>query len=950
MMRAERFMPAWLVLVVCGSVLANDLHVPSDYDTIQAAIDDSNDGDTVIVAPGRYVENIDYKGKAITVRSGAPSDWEVVENTIIDGSEGDGWEIGSCVVFDEGETSNSILEGFTLTRGTGTHAYYEEGRRLRKAPTAGGGILCLHSSPTIRNCNITHNGNRDWQPGEPWNPYDAEVRNGGGIALLGNCQATISSCMIVDNVAEFYGAGILISSNTPETATSKIINCTVANNESFMHTAEERYEVDCWNTKPVISSTIIWPNLDPPPEDDGYGSSNYNRSLLIADASLVTYSCVKDAYILLDDDSIHPDVGYWGAEPCDLTLAGGNIAEGPIFVQPFGVWEDAWDSNYIFPDYHLVGHSTCINAGDPNFAPAPGETDVDGQARVMGGRVDIGADEVVPEIAVIGPTAGDIWTAGSLHVVEWSSYGAGAVDILLSVDGGDSWKTVGSGVVDHGIYLWDISASINSDQCVISVVPNPADANVVTVDSGVFSVWPYHGPASLPRRHGWRADAGERYGPESGCVKWKFETAGPVTAAVTVGREIKKTTKAYIACEDGRLYALDAATGTLMWSYDVNSPLSASAAEARDGTVYVGSEGGKLYAIDKNGQLLWTHTTDGPIHSTPAVTPNGRIYVSSVDGLVYALARDGSDLWRFETNGFAALGGSVFVSPQEGPDGSVYIAGLYDPNLYALNGDDGSVEWVCNFEHTIQIPDEWGEEPQEVNVAGWPFASPVVAFDGTVYQGLLFDSEIYAIEPTAGGISWSTSLAGLRLRYGKAPDDVVMWYDAGEPPEYVEVDGEMRLVRSVTPIRHAYCWSTPALGPDGTIYVSFNDPYLRAVDPSGTIKWMTKLGELGGFTLTVGSNGLIYAASDDNNLYVVNTEGAEIAQFEGEGWLSHPVIGPDGTLYVSDANNAVWAISEEACDGETPVLDGAGKAKSKKPVRFKASQIRKSKAVLRVRK
>lgn len=889
--------------------------------TIQAAIDTATHADTVIVAQGLYLENVDYKGKAITVRSTNPRDWHVVKNTVIDGSESGYWGFGSCVTFDDGETSNSILDGITLTRGTGTRAYYAEGRRLGRPPIlAGGGVLCLHSSPTIRNCNITHNGNRDW---DPWGPYDADLWHGGGIAILGNCQATITSCVIADNVVRKLGAGILISSNLPQTATSKIINCTIANNKSFAHGPEERYEVDCWNTNPVISNTIIWPNLDPPPEDDGYGSGDYTRSLLIADASLVTYSCVKDAYILLEDDSVYPGEGYWGAEPCDLTVAGGNIAKGPIFAQPFGVWEeDTWDSNYLFPDYHVVRHSPCINAGDPNFAPVPGETDIDGQARIMGGRVDMGTDEVVPQIVVTAPASGDVWTSGSTHQVEWSSYGAGTVNILYSKDGGSNWQTIETGAADTGSYAWDIANRIHSDQSVLRVVPGVPDDSVICVDSGIFTIQSYRGPVSLPRGRRRGPKVGEKYGPEFGCVKWTFETGGPVTAAVTLGRKIGQKVKAYVACEDGKLYTLDADTGVLLWSYDTNSPLLASAAEGWHQAVYVAATNGKLYALDKQGHLLWTHTTKKPLYSSPVATPNGRIYICSQDGTLYALARDGSELWSFRPDAAGITDGSIFATPAIGTDGTVYVGGLRDPNLYALNPVDGSVKWVCNFEHTIQLynPEDPAGEPRDVNIAGWPFASPVVAPDGVIYQGLLFDTYLFALEP-GGTINWSTDLAGLILWYGRPPDNYIVWYGAGQPPEYVEIDGQQRLVRIVNPLRHASCWSTPALGPDGTIYVSFNDPYLRAVDPNGSIKWMTELGSLGGFTMTVGDDGPIYAASDDNNLYVVNPAGEEVARFQGDDWLSHPVIAPDGTLLVSDANNTVWAISQQACDGQEPVLD-----------------------------
>ena len=249
----------------------------------------------------------------------------------------------------------------------------------------------------------------------------------------------------------------------------------------------------------------------------------HTRSLLIKDASLVTYSCVKNAYTYTEYD--------WDAEPCDLTSFGGNIDESPGFLGP-----------YIkdYPneaDYHLLSHSPCINAGDPNFTPAQGATDIDGQARVMAGRIDIGADEVVPQIVVTAPTAGDVWTSGSTHQVEWSSYGAGTVNILYSKDGGSNWLTIESGAPDTGSYTWDMAKKMHSEQSVVSVVPGTPDSNVVCVDSGIFTIQPYRGPVSLPRGRGRKPKAGERYGPEFGCVKWTFETDGPVTAAVTLGRK-----------------------------------------------------------------------------------------------------------------------------------------------------------------------------------------------------------------------------------------------------------------------------------------------------------------------------------------------------------------------------------------------------------------------------
>lgn len=378
-----------------------------------------------------------------------------------------------------------------------------------------------------------------------------------------------------------------------------------------------------------------------------------------------------------------------------------------------------------------------------------------------------------------------------------------------------------------------------------------------------------------------RTGLSDSNGPESGCIKWEFETTRAVSASVTVGVD----NTVYIPCEDGKLYALDP-NGLLIWNFDANTPLISSPTIGPDGAVYVGGMNGKLYAVDINGDLLWTYSTEGFIYSSPAVSAEGKIYVGSQDGVLYALGQDGSELWSFETNGPGeVLRGSIFASPAIGTDETVYIAGLYDPNLYALDPIDGSIKWTCNFESQ-----------------GWPFASPVIADDGTIYQTLLYDTNLYAIEPQDGIIIWTVDLA-----------DPARGLDPNYARDYGDADG----------------WSEPVLGPDGTIYVSFDDPYLRAVNPNGKIQWVRRLGDTGGFTLTVGNNGNIYAACDDGNLYVINPDGEEIARFQSNSWLNFPVIvdnllivadSKDSSLLVTYENNKVYAITTECSEGHTPDL------------------------------
>jgi outer membrane protein assembly factor BamB len=444
-------------------------------------------------------------------------------------------------------------------------------------------------------------------------------------------------------------------------------------------------------------------------------------------------------------------------------------------------------------------------------------------------------------ITVTKPQGGETWVSGSIHHLAWANcVYEGNVDILLSIDDGNNWQSIESNAPDTASYVWELPEELDSNLCVIAAVPSIPDPNVICIESGLFTIHPDSpGP---PVTSKWKTLGGDydrrglsaNCGPELGCVKWTFETSGPIPASITLGAY----DRVHVPCEDGKVYTLDA-NGILLWSYDTNSAVLSAASVGPDGSIYVGTESGRLHAVDIDGNLRWTHNADGFIYSSPAVSPDSNtIYVCSSDGVVCALGTDGSELWSFLTDGFGVTRGAILSSPAIGPHGTIYVSAARDPNLYALDPNNGSVTWACNFEYLISPI-----VPEAGTYFGWALASPVVGPNGTIYQTLLYDPNLYAIDPNTGAIQWSVRLPEYRT--------------------FKDSDG----------------WSEPGVGPDGTIYFGASDANLWAVDPNGVTRWITRLGMTTGLTLTVGSDGLIYAADNDGWLCVVDPNGNELSRF-----------------------------------------------------------------------
>jgi len=304
------------------------INVPEDFATIQAAIDTSMNGDTILVQPGTYVENINFNGKnvilgSLTLTSG---DTAYISQTIIDGDSS-----GTVVRFENGEDSTAILNGFTITNG---HNHNDHG---------GGGIFCANSSPTISNMNITGNS----------------ANNGGGMEIA-NSNPTLTSVTITDNEAFQYeaiigpggpmGGGIYCSYSSPT-----LINVTVENNTAQFGGAG----IFFGNGNPILSNVTIVGNSAAVGGGIWFLGSNlrlinsivWNNSPNQVSA-LVRNPPLVSSTITISFSDIEGGIDSIAISDIDtVNWAEGNIDLDPLFV-------DADNG-----DYSLQEGSPCVDAG-----------------------------------------------------------------------------------------------------------------------------------------------------------------------------------------------------------------------------------------------------------------------------------------------------------------------------------------------------------------------------------------------------------------------------------------------------------------------------------------------------------------------------------------------------------------------------------------------------------
>ncbi len=340
----------------------------------------------------------------------------------------------------------------------------------------------------------------------------------------------------------------------------------------------------------------------------------------------------------------------------------------------------------------------------------------------------------------------------------------------------------------------------------------------------------------------------------TGTLEWPYDIAGS-SAGIPSPASIGADGTIYVGSSAGILYAFTPTTGALKWTYPTvsgGSFYNSAPAIGADGTIYIANS--NLYALSPKGALDWSATNLGG--GPPAIGADGTIYENGANGNLYALSpTNGSVKWSYPI-------GSISNAPAIGENGMIYISGYAFPQ----NGIVGFTAVTATNGYTYEFAAN-GELIWSSNVSSG--SSVAIGADGTLYMASN-SSTLYALSPT-GAQKWSYTTDG-------------------------PIEG------------------SPAIGTDGTIYIgtfnlTSNDVY--ALNPDGSLKWAINLADRMLGSPAIGADGTIYMVGLTGTLYALRPADGSVRWSYaggGSGGASFPVIGLDGTIYYGNANGTFFAI------------------------------------------
>lgn len=340
---------------------ATVIDIPEDFLTIQEGIDNSTDGDTVLVQPGTYFENINFNGHNITLGSMfiMTGDTSYISQTVIDGNQN-----GSVVTFESGEDSTTVLSGFTITNGL---SYYGGGilcdtysspllsqlTILSNQAYLGGGGICCKNNSSVSMLNTTINNNYLW--------CDQWDEGGAGVLCTEYSLIDLTNCTINENGFSMANCGWSISGGGIScTDGSTIIahRCLISNNFSMqsatarIHDSSAVEFINCT----IVQNLSTWngPSID---VTDFYGDSS---------------SAIIFNSIVWDDSDVQISVGSPFSYN-ELIIEYTNLKNGLESIEGSGeiYFDSIINSDSLFENpesgnYTLFPESPCIDAGDPD--------------------------------------------------------------------------------------------------------------------------------------------------------------------------------------------------------------------------------------------------------------------------------------------------------------------------------------------------------------------------------------------------------------------------------------------------------------------------------------------------------------------------------------------------------------------------------------------------------
>jgi len=474
-----------------------------DFGTIQAGIDAANDGDVVLVASGEYViiEPMTFRGKAITVKSEAGSD----ETTIRMGTPAD-TNRGSVVVFENGETTESVLEGFDVTGGTGSWESSENAY-------AGGGIYFDASSGTVRNCTIVQNSANDGGGGVlVYSDSSAILSNcvirgnsttkesGGGVLCWENSSATLTNCTVSENSAGYSGGGLFCGKGSSMTVTG----CIIRDNSSIMTTMAGGGGAQCYlDSSLTMTDCLI---------ADNYSGCVGGGVFCSSDASVTVTNCV----IVGNTARWGGGLGGW-APTSTTTVSNCTIWGNSANTDGGGV--GCYDGASAMVTNSIVWGNTSPKGNEIYLEQAPTECGVTysnvagGQAGVTvegGSRLNWGEDNIDVDPLFADPDTGNYHLKSQAGRWDNDSQTWVQDDVTSPcIDAGDPMSPIGwelfpnGGFVNMGAYAGTVEASksyFGEPVCEIIVAGDiNGDGHVNRADLEIMALhWTDEGPLPLP--------------------------------------------------------------------------------------------------------------------------------------------------------------------------------------------------------------------------------------------------------------------------------------------------------------------------------------------------------------------------------------------------------------------------------------------------------------------